>query len=79
MDRRTSAGAWTSRVLDLIGRHRGRRAADLAALIDWSTPDFKARVRRLKALGLTESLEVGYGLSPRGRSYLVKSRRGTST
>ena len=24
------------------------------------------RVRRLKSLGLTESLAVGYGLSPRG-------------
>jgi hypothetical protein len=27
-------------------------------------------VRKLKALGLTESLEVGYRLSPRGRAYL---------
>jgi hypothetical protein len=27
---------------------------------------FKARVSKLKALGLTESLEVGYRLSPRG-------------
>jgi hypothetical protein len=31
---------------------------------------FKADVRKLKALGLTESLEVGYRLSPRGRAYL---------
>ena len=30
---------------------------------------FKADVRKLKALGLTESLEVGYRLSPRGRAY----------
>jgi ribosomal protein S19E (S16A) len=27
-------------------------------------------VRRLKALGLTESLERGYRLSPRGQAYL---------
>ena len=27
-------------------------------------------MRKLKALGLTESLEVGYRLSPRGRAYL---------
>jgi hypothetical protein len=32
---------------------------------------FKTRVRRLKALGLTESLEVGYRLSPRGRAFLA--------
>jgi hypothetical protein len=31
---------------------------------------FKRRVRRLKELGLTESLPVGYRLSPRGRSFL---------
>jgi len=32
---------------------------------------FKIRVRRLKELGLTESLEVGYRVSPRGRAYLT--------
>ena len=32
---------------------------------------FKTRVRRLKALGLTESLPVGYRLSPRGRAFLA--------
>jgi len=31
---------------------------------------FKANVRKLKALGLTESLEVGYRLSPRGEALL---------
>ena len=33
-------------------------------------PAFKLNVRKLKALGLTESLEVGYRLSPRGAAYL---------
>ena len=33
------------------------------------TAPFKADVRKLKELGLTESLEVGYRLSPRGRAY----------
>jgi hypothetical protein len=32
---------------------------------------FKLDVRKLKNLGLTESLEIGYRLSPRGRAYLV--------
>jgi hypothetical protein len=36
----------------------------------WDRQDFKLHVRRLKELGLTRSLEVGYRLSPRGESYL---------
>ena len=31
---------------------------------------FKSNVRKLKELGLTESLAVGYRLSPRGRAFL---------
>ncbi len=31
---------------------------------------FKPKVRKLKALGLTESLKVGYRLSPRGEAVL---------
>ena len=34
------------------------------------TKRYKTDVRKLKELGLTESLEVGYRLSPRGRAYL---------
>ena len=34
---------------------------------------FKADVRKLKELGLTESLEVGYRLSPRGRALLARA------
>jgi hypothetical protein len=50
----------------------------LAPQVDLDVPPFKRRVRRLKELGLTESLEVGYRLSPRGRTVvesLVKNRR----
>ncbi|WP_337186109.1 hypothetical protein [Phenylobacterium sp.] len=61
-------GAWTAGVLDLIARHPGRRAGDLAAMLGLETPSFKLNVRKLKALGLTESLEVGYRLSPRGQA-----------
>ncbi len=67
MDRRADA-PWTHRVLGLIAAHPGRRAADLAAQLNLPTTEFKTRVRRLKALGLTESLEIGYRLSARGRS-----------
>ena len=48
----------------------GLRAGDLAAGLGRERLPFKADVRKLKALGLTESLEVGYRLSPRGRAYL---------
>ena len=37
---------------------------------------FKQNVRKLKTLGLTESLEVGYRLSPRGMALLEKLRTG---
>ena len=63
-------GAWTSEVLQLIGERPGTRAPDLAAGRGLETARFKADVRKLKELGLTESLEVGYRLSPRGRAYL---------
>jgi ribosomal protein S19E (S16A) len=33
---------------------------------------FKTDVRKLKELGLTESLEVGYRLSPRGQALLER-------
>lgn len=64
-------GAWTRQVLRLIETHEGVRAPDLAAMLGRETQRFKADVRRLKALGLTESLEVGYRLSPRGRALLA--------
>jgi len=62
-------GPWTGQVLALIAEHPGTRAPDLAASLGRETAPFKADVRKLKELGLTESLEVGYRLSPRGRAY----------
>lgn len=73
-------GAWTLDVLRLIGANEGMRAPDLAARVGREVVRFKADVRRLKALGLTESLEVGYRLSPRGRALLraIDARATTS-
>jgi len=70
MDVRSTAGPWTTTVLRMIAAAPGTRAAELAAKMKWETTQFKVRVRRLKALGLTESLEVGYRLTPRGHSLL---------
>ena len=61
-----AATPWTHATLELIARRPATLAATLAVEMGEETARFKARVRRLKALGLTESLEVGYRLSPRG-------------
>ena len=69
LDAASRHGPWTSRVLDLIAERPATRAPDLAASLGRETLAFKADVRKLKELGLTESLRVGYRLSPRGRAY----------
>jgi hypothetical protein len=69
MDARSDA-PWTGSVLSTIAGDPGRRAGDLAPAFGWDTPTFKRQVRKLKALGLTRSLEVGYELSERGRQVL---------
>jgi hypothetical protein len=67
--RMDGAAPWTSLFLDLIAAHPGRRAGDLALMAGFERLEFKARVRRLKALGLTISLKTGYRLSPRGEAF----------
>ncbi len=71
-------GPWTTPVLTLIAASEGVRAADLAARLGRETLPFKADVRKLKELGLTESLEVGYRLSARGRAVLEFLSRNPS-
>lgn len=75
LDRSSAHGPWTARTLRAIQAHPGRRAADLAAALGRERDPFKVDVRKLKALGLTISLEVGYRLSPRGEAYLARSTR----
>jgi hypothetical protein len=70
LDRASRSGPWTTAVLDLIAANPGVRAPDLAAALGRETLPFKRDVRKLKELGLTESLEVGYRHSPRGRAWL---------
>ena len=48
----------------------GTQAATLAAELDREKLKFKQDVRKLKELGLTESLEIGYRVSPRGKAVL---------
>jgi hypothetical protein len=58
--------------MELIAANEAVRAPDLAARLGLETAPFKQRVRRLKGLGLTVSLDVGYRISPRGHAYLVR-------
>ncbi len=76
MDRRARGGPWTRATLALIAARPGVRAGDLAAAAGRETLPFKRDVRRLKELGLTESLEVGYRLSPRGAAVRAVDRPG---
>lgn len=66
LDAASAIGPWTRETLDLIDLNPGVRAPELAAQVGRETPDFKKDVRKLKELGLTESLAIGYLLSPRG-------------
>jgi hypothetical protein len=70
LDERSSHGPWTRQTLDLIRSRSGVRAGDLCGLIGLELHPFKTNVRKLKTLGLTESLEVGYRLSPRGVAFM---------
>jgi hypothetical protein len=71
LDRASAHGPWTEATLRLIAEHPAVRAGDLAALTGRQMHPFKLDVRKLKNLGLTLSLDVGYRLSPRGEAYLA--------
>ena len=63
-------GAWTRQTLQLIERYPGIVSTTLARHAGQERPAFKLNVRKLKELGLTESLDIGYRLSPRGEAVL---------
>jgi hypothetical protein len=65
-----SATPWTLRYLQLIADRAAVVSHVLARQVGTDVLPFKRRMRRLKELGLTESLEIGYRLSPRGRAVL---------
>jgi hypothetical protein len=72
MDSRSGRGPWTQRTLALISQWPGRRAPELAEIEGLETVPFKNDVRKLKELGLTVSLTVGYELSERGKATLAE-------
>jgi len=74
LDAASSHGPWTAETLAIIAERPAVRAGDLADAVGRERLPFKEDVRKLKNLGLTISLGVGYRLSPRGEAFLA--RRG---
>lgn len=70
LDASSAIGAWTRQTLRLIDANAEVRAPELAAEVGRETAEFKRDVRKLKERGLTESLAIGYRLSPRGEAVL---------
>jgi hypothetical protein len=76
LDRASATGPWTEATLEVIAGSEGVRAGDLAPQLGQEKEAFKLNVRKLKNLGLTESLGTGYRISPRGEAVLGRRRRG---
>ncbi|MEO6124760.1 MAG: hypothetical protein ABIR32_13730 [Ilumatobacteraceae bacterium] len=68
-DKASKTGAWTTKTLRLIATYPGVVSTALARQLNADRPAFKINVRKLKELGLTQSLEVGYRLSPLGEAF----------
>jgi len=63
---------WTLQTLRLIASREGITAGELAQSIGLEKAALKQKIRKLKDLGLTESLRSGYRISPRGRAFLAE-------
>lgn len=74
MDAASKRGPWTLAYLQMIHDMPATHAIVLARSIGLDNTIFKPQVRKLKALGLTISLPVGYQLSPRGKKVLEALR-----
>jgi len=68
-------GKWVRKVMTLIEKHPRVAASQLAKKLARETEPFKIDVRKLKKLGLTQSFEVGYEVSPRGMTFLKKMKK----
>lgn len=70
LDAASAIGPWTRATLRIIDENPEVRAPELAARLGRPTAEFKRDVRKLKERGLTESLAIGYRLSPRGEAVI---------
>ena len=67
-DRNSKIGAWTRATLKMVAENPAVGSSVLARKLGREQADLKQDMRKLKALGLTISLEVGYKLSAKGQS-----------
>jgi len=67
---RNATKPWTRTTLQLIEKYPGVVSTALARDTGLERPAFKINVRKLKETGPTESLDIGYRLSPRGEALL---------
>jgi hypothetical protein len=72
LDARSVHGPWVFRFISVVSTNPGVLAATLATSLGLERKWFKEHMRKLKELGLTESLEIGYRLSPRGETVLKR-------
>lgn len=72
-DRASRCGPWTQATLSSIKSGPGVSASVLAEKLGRDKASLKVDVRKLKKLGLTQSLEVGYRISPRGQVFIDRS------
>ena len=75
LDKNSKRGAWTKEYLEVIDSMPNTYSGLLANYLGLEIADFKPWVRKLKTLGLTESLHPGYKLSPRGKKVLAALRQ----
>lgn len=79
LDVNSQRGSWTQLYLQMIHDRPKTHAIVLARSIGLDNVHFKPWVRKLKALGLTESLSPGYRLSPRGERVLAALRAANAS
>ena len=73
LDAAKPSGPWTRFILEWIRDNPAVVSKVLATLLGRELQPMKTDIRKMKALGLTISLDVGYRLSPRGEAYLAWS------
>ena len=70
MDYASNHGTWTEEVMKLISENPGKSACEIAKDLGVEKLWLKGNIRKLKTLGLTISLSVGYQISPRGKAFI---------
>ena len=72
LDARSVHGPWVARFLTVVSMNPGVLSTILASSLELERKWFKAQMRKLKEFGLTESLGIGYRISPRGAAVLKR-------